>query len=130
MWTSQQRNMEERNVGSLLGNSQDIIQRKQLAISSVNKLQAVWIRRNHIAEEKWPRLYNCLVLTILLYNCSTWGLTKKDENMLDLFHRSQLRYLIDKKIHKMQILSDIIIHSEGSLEVIWSYVEITSKVSR
>ena len=71
-----------KKVGSLLGDSEDIIRRKQLAISSMNKLQAVWIRRDHISEETRLRLYNYLVVLVLLYNCSTWGLTKKDENML------------------------------------------------
>ena len=37
-----------KKVGSLLGDSEDIIRRKELAISSMNKLQAVWIRREHI----------------------------------------------------------------------------------
>ena len=60
-----------KKVGSLLGNSEDIIRRKQLAISSMNKLQAVWIRRDYISEEKGLRLYNCLLLLILLYNYST-----------------------------------------------------------
>ena len=71
-----------KKVGSLLGDSEDIIRRKQLAISSMNKLQAVWIRRDHISEETRLRLYNYLVVLVPLYNCSTWGLTKKDENML------------------------------------------------
>ena len=38
-----------------------------------------------------------MVFTVLLYNCSTWGLTKEDENMLDSFHRPQLQYFIGKK---------------------------------
>ena len=37
-----------KKVGFLLGDSEDIIQRKQLAMSSMNKFQVVWIRRDHI----------------------------------------------------------------------------------
>ena len=44
-------------------------EKKQLAISNMNKLQAVWIRRDHVSEEKRLRLYSCLVLLVLLYNC-------------------------------------------------------------
>ena len=62
----------------------------------MSKLEIAWIRKDHITEEEWLRLYNCLVRPVLLYNCSIWRLTKKDENMLDLLHRSQLRYLISK----------------------------------
>ena len=83
-------------MGSLLGDSEDIIRSKQLAISSMSKLEIAWIRKDHITEEEWLRLYNCLVRPVLLYNCSIWRLTKKDENMLDLLHRSQLRHLISK----------------------------------
>ena len=76
-----------KKIGCLLGNSEDIIRRKQLAKSSMKKLQAVWLRRDHISKEKRLKLFNYLVLSILLYNCSTWGLTKEDENMLDSFHQ-------------------------------------------
>ena len=61
-----------KKVGSLLGNSEDIIRRKHLAISSMNKLQATWIKKDHVSEEKRLRLYNCLVLPVLFYNCLTW----------------------------------------------------------
>ena len=69
----------------------------------MNKLQAVWIRKK--AWKKRPRLYHCLVLPVLIYNCSAWGLTKKDKNMVDSFHRSELRYLIDKKF--LQLISNV-----------------------
>ena len=76
-----------KKIGCLLGNSEDIIRSKQLAKSSMKKLQAVWLRRDHISEEKWLKLFNCLVLSILLYHCSIWGLAKKNEKMLDSLHR-------------------------------------------
>ena len=41
-----------KKIGCLLGNSEDIIRSKQLAKSSMKKLQAVWLRRDHISEEK------------------------------------------------------------------------------
>ena len=66
-----------KKVGSLLGSSEDIIRRKQLTISSMNKLQAVWTRRNHISEEKRLRLYNCLVLPVPLYNFQYGDLPRK-----------------------------------------------------
>ena len=86
-----------KKVGSLLGDSEDMIRRKQLAMASMNRLQSVWLRKDHISEAKRLRLYNCLIFPILLYNCSTWGISKKDEESLDAFHRSQLRYLLGKK---------------------------------
>ena len=34
---------------------------------------------------------------ILLYNSGTWGLTKKEQNEIDVTHRRQLRTLINNK---------------------------------
>ena len=34
---------------------------------------------------------------VLLYNASTWGLTKNDETGLDSFHRQQLRKVLNVK---------------------------------
>ena len=41
------------------------------------------------------KLYNPLVRTILLYNASTWGMSKKDEDGIDSFHRQQLRHTLN-----------------------------------
>ena len=40
------------------------------------------------------RLYNALVKPILLYNCSTWGLTQQWSDKLDATHRRHLRRLL------------------------------------
>ena len=34
---------------------------------------------------------------ILLYNSGTWGLSKKEQNKIDVTHRRQLRTLINNK---------------------------------
>ena len=86
-----------KKVGSLLEDSEDIIRRKQLALASMNKLERVWIKRDHVSELKRLRMYNSLVLPALLYNCATWGLSKKEEKILDSFHRTQLRHIFGKK---------------------------------
>ena len=88
---------KKKKVGSLLGDAEDIIRRKQLAIANMNNLNKVWIRRDHISESRRLKLYKPLVKPVLTYNCATWGLTKKDEENLDTFHRKQLRYLIGKR---------------------------------
>ena len=47
--------------------------------------------------KKRIQLYESLVKSILLYNCSTWGLTKTSEKKLDSFHRRQLRKILNIK---------------------------------
>ena len=86
-----------KKLGSLLGDSEDIARRKQLAIAGMNDLSKIWLRRDHIHESVRLELYNALVKPILTYNCGTWGLTQKDEESLNSFHRQQLRYLIGKR---------------------------------
>ena len=40
------------------------------------------------------RLYNCFVLPVLLYNCSTWGITRQTIEALESYHRRQLRHIL------------------------------------
>ena len=90
-----------KKVGSLIGDAEDIIWRKQLAIASMCTLQKVWIRKDHISEICRLKLYKTLVKPVLTYNCSTCGVTKLEEGQLDTFHdtfhRKQLRTIINMK---------------------------------
>ena len=96
-----ERNTEQRRtvkkLGSLLGDTADIQRRKQLSIASMNRLNLIWIRKDHISEKLRLNLYRTLVKPVLMYNSSTWGLTQKETKGLDAFHRQQLRQLIGKK---------------------------------
>ena len=86
-----------KKLGSLLGDSEDIAHRKQLAIAGMNQLAKVWIRKDHIRELLRLDLYDILVKPILTYNCGTWAMTKSEEDSIDAFHRQQLRRTIGKK---------------------------------
>ena len=57
-------------------------------------LNNIWLRKDKIKKNTRLKLYRSLVKSVLLYNCSTWGLTKKDEKMLNTFHRKQLRKIL------------------------------------
>ena len=50
---------------------------------SLNKL---WIRENRIRPHVRIKLYKTIVKPVLLYNSSTWGLSKSEEDSLDSFH--------------------------------------------
>ena len=80
-----------KKVGSLLGDAEDIMRRKQLAIASMNSMNKIWIRRTKIRENRRLKLYNALVKPVLTYNCAIWGLTKQEEEKLDASHRQQLK---------------------------------------
>ena len=86
-----------KKLGSLLGDVEDIANRKQLAIAGMNEMNKIWIRKDRISESRRLGLYGTLVKSILTYNCGTWGMTKKDEDNIDSFHRNQLRRVIGKR---------------------------------
>ena len=92
-----------KKLGSLLGDSEDISNRKKLASVALIKTKRVWFNKyKSISLKKKIKLYNLLVKSILLYNCSTWGLTKNDEKALNSFHRQQLRQVLGIKCpHKI-----------------------------
>ncbi|XP_065180176.1 uncharacterized protein LOC135810612 [Sycon ciliatum] len=83
-----------RKLGSLLGDEQDVIRRKQLATAAFRSLFVVWCRRELISEKLRLRLYQAFVIPVLTYNGGTWGLTVALEQSLDSFHRQQLRSLL------------------------------------
>ena len=85
-----------KKLGSLLGDREDIARRKQLSNVSMHKFTEIWSRRRVKLPRKM-KLYNALVRSILLYNCGTWGMSKKDEDGMDSFHRQQLRHTLNIK---------------------------------
>ena len=83
-----------RQLGSLIGDSEDLERRKDLASSAYGRMYSLWLRRGKVSEQRRIRLYNALVLPVLLYNCGAWGLTAAQAESLNVFHRKQLRRLI------------------------------------
>ena len=88
-----------KKLGSLLGDAEDIANRKQLAIAAMTQMHKVWIRKDHIGERRRLGLYDSLVKSILIYNCGTWAMSKLEEDRIDSFHRGQLRRVIGKCGH-------------------------------
>ena len=86
-----------KKVGSLLGDEEDIDRRKTLSTLAMNKMLAIWIRKDKINQARRIHLYRALVRSILLYNCGTWAVTKDAEQKLDAFHRKQLKRVLGIK---------------------------------
>ena len=81
-------------LGSKLGDKEDIIRRKNISTGKMVQMRKILNRKKIVKTAKKMKLYNALVKSVLLYNSSTWGLTKDDENKLDSFHRKQLRQVL------------------------------------
>jgi hypothetical protein len=75
-----------------------------LAIVANKDLNQLWIRKDKISLGVRINIYNALVKPILLYNSGTWGLSKKEEDRLNAFHRQQLRYTL--KMHHPRHISN------------------------
>ena len=83
-----------KKLGSLLGEKEDIQRRKILATSAMNSNMDIWKRKTLTTLKTRLKLYETLVLSILLYNSGTWGMNLSDEKYINSFHRRQLRKVI------------------------------------
>ena len=86
-----------KKLGSLLGDEEDIVRRKNLATAALANLANLWKRAHKIGLKRRIRIYDTLVKSILLYNSETWGISKTQEKQLDAFHRQQLRRILNVK---------------------------------
>ena len=65
-----------KQLGSLIGEAEDIERRIDLASQACDRFRSVWLRRQRVSEKRRIRLYDALVLPVLLFNCGSWGLRK------------------------------------------------------
>ena len=83
-----------KQLGSLLGDTEDVMRRISLASQAYGRMCSMWMRTKHVSEKRRLRLYNAIVLPTLLYNSETWGVTKIIMGKADCFNRRQLRHLL------------------------------------
>jgi hypothetical protein len=88
-----------KKLGTLLGDTQEMHRRKQLAAAAFQSMKRIWSRKQHnkISVALRLRLYNAYVLPVLTYNACTWALSQTEQEELDAFHRRQLRKVIGIK---------------------------------
>ncbi|XP_078661532.1 uncharacterized protein LOC144905665 [Branchiostoma floridae x Branchiostoma belcheri] len=80
----------KKSVGSRLGIAEDIEERIQLANLAMKKIWHMWASK-HISLELKIKLFHVYVISVMLYNAGTWGLTEKLAYKIDTWHRKQLR---------------------------------------
>ena len=80
-------------LGSLLGNTEDIKRRKQLACAAFNTNRSVLCSAK-ISLVVRIRIFVALVSSIFLYNSELWSLSKATTTRIDTFQRSFLRQII------------------------------------
>ena len=83
-----------KKLGTLLGDSEDIARRKQLACASMKSTKQLWTRRKLTKLNTKLKLHRTLVKSVLTYNLKTCGFTEYDRKKLDSFHRRQLKRIL------------------------------------
>jgi hypothetical protein len=81
-------------LGSLLGDSEDVENRKRKARMALSRVSQVMHRDNIVSRKTRMRIYNTVVFPALTYNMGTWGLTQTEIKSLEGFHRDQFRIQI------------------------------------
>jgi len=69
----------------------DVEYRLKKASSAFGALRDCVFANNHISAEAKVKVYNALVLSVLLYGSETWTLLKTDQDKLERFHRRCVR---------------------------------------
>ena len=97
---------QTKKLGSLLGDEEDLLRRKQLSTGAMRSLNKLWLSKRKVQINKKIKLYKSLVKTALVYNNNTWGLTRNQKDVLNRFHRQQLRkiwnnpYMKNRDVYK------------------------------
>jgi hypothetical protein len=104
--------------------------RRRVAMASTQfkRLTNIWQNRN-ISRKTKTSLFKSLVLSVLLYGCETWKLTKGEERKLDIFQTKCLRKIC--KIRWQQHISNKLVLDMTEVEKIsevlrrrrWNWVE-------
>ena len=76
---------------------QDIKQRCIKGNIAFNSFKAVWLEGRRIPLTKLIVIYEAMVVSVIMYNCSSWAATKDVLEKLDVCHRKHLRQILKIK---------------------------------
>ena len=79
---------------SVSSTEKDIDTRLTKAWTVINKLSIIW--KSDLTDKMKRSFFRAAVVSILLYGCTTWTLTKRLEKKLDGSHTRMLRALLNK----------------------------------
>ena len=79
---------------SVLSTEKDIDTRLMKAWTAIDKLSNIW--KSNLTDKMKRRFFQAAVVSILLYGCTTWTLTKRLEKKLDDNYTRTLRAILNK----------------------------------
>ena len=80
-----------KSLGSLLCSTADIKRRISLAHSAFNTFSKLWLQGRRIPLQRKLQVYDAQVVSVLLYNCSSWSTPQNVMVKLDTCQRKHLR---------------------------------------
>ena len=105
-------------LGSYLGTEKDITHRKQLVMVTFHKYKSK-LKSKKIALNTRLKMFKIYIASVFLYNSEIWTLTKKLENVIDVFQRRMLKIILNIKYP--EIISNEKLY-EKTNEIPWSEV--------
>ena len=81
-------------LGSLLESKNDITRRCMLGNIAFQKFKKVWSQSN-VPIQKKLLVYEAQVVSVIMYNCSSWAAPKNYWHKLDVCHRNHLRSIMN-----------------------------------
>ena len=76
----------------------DIDTRQAKALTAIGRLSVIW--KSDLTDKIKRSFFQAAVVSILLYGCTTWTLTKRIEKMLDGIHTRMLRAILNKSLRQ------------------------------
>ena len=84
-------------LGSHMCSIYDINQRCIKGNIAFNSYKNVWLQGRRINIRKLIQIYEAMVVSVIMYNCSSWAATKDTLEKLDVCHRNHLRQILNIK---------------------------------
>ena len=82
------------SLGSKLCDKEDIQRRCILGNVAFQDYMKVWEQGHRIALKTRLKIYEALVVSVMLYNCNSWAVPKVNMDKLDSCHRKHLRQIV------------------------------------
>ena len=62
-----------------------------------NNYKNIWLQGKTISTRRLVQVYEAMVVSVIMYNCSSWAVPKNTLHKLDVCHRSHLRQILKIK---------------------------------
>ena len=84
-------------LGSYMCSEYDIRQKCILGNLAFKNYQEIWLQGKKISLTRLIKVYEAMVTSVMMYNCSSWAASQDVLKKLDVCHRKHLRHILNIK---------------------------------